>query len=243
MLENVVIHVPHASINIPEAYIPDYDLEVLGHELLVMTDWYCNELFSCEVEMVNLKVSRLVCDVERFRDDKDEAMSRIGMGLYYTHSSKNMPFRKMSMQKREEIVEKYYDPHHARLEDAVEKRLAQYGKCLIVDGHSFYPTPLPYEPDQEPNRPDICIGTDSYHTSPEMVGRIVNYLESRGLSVKIDSPFAGALVPMRYYQKDRRVQSVMIEVNRRLYLSQGCEKKPCFHEVQRMISGLIKVIG
>lgn len=60
MLEHVVIHVPHASLCIPAAYIPDYDLEVLGHELLVMTDWYCDELFSCEAEMVNLKVSRLV---------------------------------------------------------------------------------------------------------------------------------------------------------------------------------------
>ncbi|WP_297964275.1 N-formylglutamate amidohydrolase [uncultured Anaerovibrio sp.] len=243
MLENVVIHVPHASLYIPEAYILDYDLEVLSHEMLVMTDWYCNELFACEAEMVDLKVSRLVCDVERFRDDKDETMSQRGMGLYYTHSSWNMPFRKFSNAKREEVIRNYYDPHHAKLEATVEHRLAQYGQCLIIDGHSFHPEPLPYEPDQKPNRPDICIGTDDYHTSPNMVYKMVNYLQDHNLSVKNDSPFAGALVPMKYYRQDRRVQSVMIEINRSLYLANGCEKSERFSEVQHIIKGLIEIMG
>lgn len=243
MLENVVIHVPHASLYIPEKYIPDYDLEVLGHEMLVMTDWYCNELFACEAEMVNLRVSRLVCDVERFRDDKDETMSQRGMGVYYTHSSRNMPFRKFSSAKREEVIKNYYDPHHSKLEATVEKCLAQYGQCLIIDGHSFYPEPLPYEPDQQPNRPDICIGTDDFHTSPNMVYKMVNYLQDHNLSVKINSPFAGALVPMKYYRQDSRVQSVMIEINRGLYLARGCEKSERFDEIQRIIKGMIEIMG
>ena len=243
MLENVVIHVPHASLYIPEAYIPDYDLEVLSHEMLVMTDWYCNELFACEAEMVDLKVSRLVCDVERFRDDKDETMSQRGMGVYYTHSSRNMPFRKFSNAKREEVIRNYYDPHHAKLEATVEQRLAQYGQCLIIDGHSFYPESLPYEPDQQPNRPDICIGTDDFHTSPNMVYKMVNYLQDHNLSVKINSPFAGALVPIKYYQQDARVKSVMIEINRSLYLASGCEKSECFNKVQSIIKGLIEIMG
>ncbi|WP_027396185.1 N-formylglutamate amidohydrolase [Anaerovibrio lipolyticus] len=243
MLENVVIHVPHASLYIPEAYIPDYDLEVLSHEMLVMTDWYCNELFACEAEMVNLRVNRLVCDVERFRDDKEESMSRMGMGLYYTHSSEMKPFRKHIAEKREEVARTFYDPHHVRLEAVVENRLSDYGRCLIVDGHSFYPEPLPYEPDQQPNRPDICIGTDDYHTSPNMVYKMVNYLQDHNLSVKIDSPFAGALVPMKYYRKDSRVQSVMIEINRGLYLARGCERSERFNEVQSIIKGMIEIMG
>ncbi|WP_303725608.1 N-formylglutamate amidohydrolase [Anaerovibrio lipolyticus] len=243
MLENVVIHVPHASLYIPEAYIPDYDLEVFSHEMLVMTDWYCNELFACEAEMVDLKVSRLVCDVERFRDDKDETMSQRGMGVYYTHSSRNMPFRKFSNSKREEVIKNYYDPHHSKLEATVEKRLAKYGQCLIIDGHSFYPEPLPYELDQQPDRPDICIGTDDYHTPPEMVEKMANYLNAHNLSVGIDTPFVGALVPIRYYQQDARVKSVMIEINRSLYLASGCEKSECFQKVQSIIKGLIEIMG
>jgi hypothetical protein len=36
--------------------------------------------------------------------------------------------------------------------------------------------------------------------------------------VLVDAPFAGALVPLVSFRKDRRVLSVMIEVNRRLYM-------------------------
>ena len=36
----------------------------------------------------------------------------------------------------------------------------------------------------------------------------------------VNRPFAGALVPMRFYQADARVQAVMIEVNRSLYMDE-----------------------
>ncbi len=38
-------------------------------------------------------------------------------------------------------------------------------------------------------------------------------------SVGINRPYAGTLVPTTFYGKDQRVLSVMIEVNRRLYLT------------------------
>ena len=239
MLEKMLIHVPHASLYIPEEYIPDYDLEVLSHEMLVMTDWYCNELFDCEAEMVAMQVSRLVCDVERFRDDRDESMSRLGMGLYYTKSSDKKVFRKFSEEKREEILTRYYDPHHGRLAAAVAERLKTHGECLIIDGHSFYPVPLPYELDREDNRPDICIGTDDFHTPKALVEKWVDYLKGCGLSVKINSPFAGALVPMEYYMRDARVGSVMIEVNRRLYIDKKGQKTSDFDRVKKVLNDMI----
>lgn len=39
-----------------------------------------------------------------------------------------------------------------------------------------------------------------------------------GWSVDVDRPYAGTLVPMPYYGTDPWVVSVLIEVNRRLYL-------------------------
>ncbi len=62
------------------------------------------------------------------------------------------------------IYQRYYDPHHARLETLVAEKLEASSKCLIIDCHSFPSKPLPYEPDQSANRPDICIGTDEFHT-------------------------------------------------------------------------------
>ena len=35
-----------------------------------------------------------------------------------------------------------------------------------------------------------------------------------------DQPFSESIVPMKHYQKDQRVQSLMIEINRWLYLGE-----------------------
>ena len=92
--------------------------------------------------------------------------------------------------------------------------------CLIIDGHSFPALPLPYELNQTAFRPDFCLGTDDFHTSEELVERVETILESCGYSTARDQPFSGTIVPMKHYQKDRRVQSLMIEINCWLYLAE-----------------------
>ena len=80
-----VIHVPHASTHIPKDIRGDILLDdrALEAELLHMTDRYTDEMAQAiadaparpAVEVVRAPVSRLVCDVERFRDDAAEPMS------------------------------------------------------------------------------------------------------------------------------------------------------------------------
>ena len=86
--------------------------------------------------------------------------------------------------------------------------------CLIIDGHSFPALPLPYELNQRAFRPDFCIGTDDFHTSEELVATVEKELQSLGYSIARDQPFSGTIVPMKHYQKEQRVQSLIIEVNR-----------------------------
>ena len=237
-----LIHVPHASVYIPDEYISDYRAEVVKRELLKMTDRYCDELFDFGREMIRCPVSRLVCDVERFRDDENEVMSAVGMGWYYTKCSDGTPLRRASGERRNEILQKYYDPHHAAFEEAVTNRLNAFGRCLIIDGHSFCSEPLPFELDQTKDRPDFCIGTDSFHTPQQLTEACVAFLESKGCSVKINSPFTGSIVPMRYYAKDTRVSSVMLEVNRRLYMDECGRKIKGFNSVKETLTELLSVL-
>jgi N-formylglutamate amidohydrolase len=39
-----------------------------------------------------------------------------------------------------------------------------------------------------------------------------------GYSVEINAPYQGTIVPAKHYKKDPNVHSIMIEVNRRLYM-------------------------
>ena len=99
----------------------------------------------------------------------------------------------------------------------VDECLEKHSRCLIFDCHSFPEQPLPYESDR--NRPDICIGTDTYHTNEELRDCLSKVFKALDYDVAINSPFSGTIVPSKHYQKDQRVVSVMIEVNRSLYTS------------------------
>lgn len=68
--------------------------------------------------------------------------------------------------------------------------------------------------DQSANRPDICLGADEYHTSDGLLDLAHDVLVSSGYSVAVNTPFSGCLLPMSSYQKTKRVQELMIEVNR-----------------------------
>ncbi len=235
MNSDLILNIPHASTHLsPNAFYPKFScfavhanfFRMLKLEILPMTDWYTDELFINGLGIpIVAPVSRIICDTERFRDDESEPMSKIGMGVCYTktHDLKNTI--RWGMGHRDWVLENIYDVHHKNLEKAVDKALEEHGSALILDCHSFHPTPLPYEPDQSPDRPDICIGTDSFHTPQNLMEEAKKFFQGKGYSVKVNSPYSGTIVPMKHNQKDRRVKSLMIELNRGLYLKQGTREK------------------
>ncbi|MBU0490293.1 MAG: N-formylglutamate amidohydrolase [Chloroflexi bacterium] len=145
---------------------------------------------------------------------------------------------------RAALLHRFYWPHHRAIEGEVDALLAVYGRCLILDGHSFPSRPLPCELDQDPDRPDICLGTDAVHT-PESLARLVEaFCAARGLRTARDRPYRGTYVPLQHYHTDRRVSSIMIEVNRRLYLDEVTGAlAPSFHTVQRLVADLVDCLA
>lgn len=230
MYEHVIYHVPHASMYIPPEYRDDYLLD-LGLELAVMTDRLTQDLFDLPGQFYMAGFSRLFCDVERFRDDALEPMAAKGMGALYTKTHDAKPLRELTEERREEILRKFYDPYHRELTCWVDETVAELGRCTIVDCHSFFPEPLPHEADDA--RPDICIGTDPFHTPPELVEALEEGFVQRGYSVMIDRPFSGTMVPMKHYHTDARVRSVMIEVNRDVYLNERGRMSRRYYGVKR----------
>ena len=104
---------------------------------------------------------------------------------------------------------------------AVEAELRDRGHCLIVDAHSFPLSPLPYELDKAPERPGICLGTEAVHTPASLLQAADAAFAARFVGVAHDHPSAGALVPTAFLKKDRRVSSIMFEVNCGLYMGEG----------------------
>ncbi len=227
MMEEMILHIPHASSLIPAEYRKQF-CENVCEEIRLMTDWYTDELFGIPCERIVFPVSRLVCDVERFRRDEDETMAKKGMGAVYTKCHDGSLLRAVTAKEKEAILKRYYDPHHARFARCVRTKLRRYDRCLIIDCHSFSAKPLPHESDQNRNRPDICIGTDPFHTPRSLAEEAADMFSCMGYSVRMNAPFSGTIVPSQYYLKEKRVRSIMIEVNRGLYLTPGCQRSPAF---------------
>ena len=227
MNSNLILNIPHSSDYIPEDCFPkdSEEYRILKEDQINMVDWYTDELFNNGLGIpVIAPVSRMVCDTERFKDESIEPMARIGMGICYETTSDLRHRITITKEHKKKVIREYYEPHHKALELAVDRTVASRGRGFIIDCHSFSPVPLPYEKDQRKDRPDICIGIDCYHTPGQTGEWSGDFFRQRGYKVEINRPYSGTIVPMKYYQK-KRVLSLMVEVNRGLYLREGTNEK------------------
>jgi len=244
----IIMHIPHSSRIIPARVRPQFIIDdaVLNEELDILTDHYTDELFTIDSpSVVNLKfpVSRFVVDPERFDDDSQEPMYKQGQGVIYTKRTNLEPLRKpISESQRTALLDQYYRPHHQQLDAYVNEALSVHGKALIIDGHSFPSNPLAVDLNQTGLRPDICLGTDSFHTPQSLIDECAVIFRDAGFSVEVNSPYTGTMVPLKYYGIDERVSSILIEVNRRVYLKNepvDLTRTENFDTIKKLINQLI----
>ena len=246
----LIIHIPHSSTFIPDTELTTFSLSSNGleSELLKMTDRYTDDLFSEARELggtmfVN-RISRLVCDPERFPDDESEPMSKKGMGAVYTKTADGDQLKvdSFNSEEKKRVMDQYFHPYSKALEEEVAKMLETFGKCFIVDGHSFPTIPLHYE-DPNSNRPDICFGHDPFHAPSESISALENICRTRDYIFSHNEPFAGSYVPIKYFQKEPRVKSLMIEIRRGMYMdeSSGCKSKQ-YDQTKKLIFNLLEQV-
>jgi len=224
LLYNIILHIPHSSAVIPftEGYI--LDESELKEEINLLTDWHTEKLFDLPYRKIVAPFSRIFCDVERFTDDNLEVMSKYGMGVCYTHTDLRKLMREVTPELMERILKQFYYPHHKRFEDSVREVLSRNESVLIIDCHSFTEKPLMRDLNKDLPRPDFCLGTDDFHTPASLLQKAYDYISKHGYTVKVNEPYAGTIVPLKYYRKNARVLSLMIEINRRLYISNDMEE-------------------
>jgi N-formylglutamate amidohydrolase len=243
-MKKLILHIPHSSNNIP--FYDGYLLEKkqLDDEILNLTDWYTDELFfSKDDEMIVADFSRIFCDPERFEKNEDEPMFKKGMGVLYEKTDGNLEMRKIDSELRNKIIDNYYKPHHERLNNAVKEQLEKYGKAIIIDCHSLSDQPFLRDNDQTTIRTNFSLGTDSFHTVTKLEKITKDFFESCYGEVDINKPYEGTIVPMTYYKKNQNVLSIMIEVNRKLYLNPGTNiKNENFNSVKYNISSYLELI-
>lgn len=220
------------------------DKKIIDKEIVKLTDWYTDDLFFFENSItIKADFSRIFCDTERFSEDSQEVMAKFGMGVLYENLDDGSILRKVSPNLRKEILSKYYWPHHEKLNQAVNDQLNANGKALIVDCHSFPSTPLIRDLNQVVNRPDFNIGIDPFHTPDYLIEISKMFFKEKGYSLGIDWPYKGTIVPLYHYQKTKNVSSIMLEINRTLYLNEPSnQKSDNYVGIKKLVNEYLKIL-
>ena len=235
---NLLLHVPHSSTSFPvESKVCFNDLD---DEERLLIDYYTDNLFVPEQEANNIchmifPYCRLYCDVERLINDP---LEKDGLGISYSRwvpcqDRHGIVLRSYSV--KNEAFALYADYHS----DISKKLVGLIGTTLLVDCHSF--SALPNLLNSNPPDIDICIGYNDDETCPSkvVIGNIVQYFMSKGYKVGINEPFSNSKtfnVPVTYH-------SIMIEVNKRLYMDEHTlEKTEGFEKLTGIIQSLYALL-
>jgi N-formylglutamate deformylase len=232
----IIVHIPHSSLKLPHSFWRKtiMNKHKIKNENIYLADLYVHKLFNYKkAHKLKFNYSRMFCDVERFRDDHLEVMTKLHMGVIYTHTSDQEKFIDINPVYKNFVLENYYDQHHQKLNEMCDKVLHRYKKCLIIDLHSFSDSMVKKILNKE-NNPDICIGTEEGFIDQELTQFTKQYFEKKGYCVAINYPYSGSMVPAKYYlTKDKRVKSLMLEINKRLYLKDDKIAKPLYKKLKK----------
>ncbi|MCH9815500.1 MAG: N-formylglutamate amidohydrolase [Actinomycetia bacterium] len=246
----ILVHVPHASRSVPAwaRGTMTADAAQISRELDAMTDAHtdlialaANDACSASASLFINQLSRLVVDPERFPDDREE-MLQVGMGAVYTRGHEGAGLRsETDTNNQGELLTTVFEPYTQRFTKLVDQILERHQRAVIIDLHSFPKMALPYELHGSDPRPEICLGTDQFHTSPALLLAAEGAFHEH--QTQINTPFSGSFVPLAHYQRDDRVQSIMIEVRRDQYLAQDLAPEPVgIRRVSQALADLIAAV-
>ena len=247
----LILHIPHSQVGIPASLKREFVVrhKKLSAHLAASTDHFTDELFDSNLpntQALIFPISRVAVDPERFERDALEPMAKRGLGVLYERGHDGNVIRRLiTGARREEILAAWYRLHHDWLTQSVDDALSRAPRALVVDCHTFPDVPFAMDADKEVPRPDVCIGTAGIHTPAWLVRAATKWCKSQGWSVRVDAPYSGSMVPLKHNGKDRRVLSIMIEINRARYMElQGEQavRRASFKKCKRFAAGLVAAL-
>ena len=110
-----------------------------------------------------------------------------------------------------------HTPYHQMLQDQLDACVSAHRRALLIDFHS-----MPRRDRSRKTLPDIILGNCFGTTLDKPIGdAIARFFEGKGLDVAWNHPYAGGYITRNNGRIRSNRQSVQIEINRGLYMSDG----------------------
>lgn len=238
-MNKIILHIPHSGQKLPNIFwknvcVDKQTVKLFANEI---ADYKTDKLFgSNNLTKVVFKYSRVFCDVEKYEDDSLEDMSKFGMGVVYSKTNKKIKFANISKDYKDLILKSVYRPYHQKLTKLTNTLIEKNEHVIMIDCHSFSKSIIMFE-DKKENLPDICIGFNDNHNET-LINIINKYFTTLGYKTSFNYPYSGTMVPNNLLDANNKFTSVMLEINKNLYL----KNKQSFKKLQDELNLLYNIL-
>lgn len=235
----LLITIPHSGERVP---VETPWLKGLDEKLLMCdVDRYVDQLYQPAINQLGIvsvrtEWHRYAVDLNRWKDDVDSGTvlnnanpaGRFSRGLHWaitTKGEKLMP-GPIANELHELLVAKYFQPFHTEVKNKLnEFKKAGTRVVYHIDAHSMPSLGTKEHLDPGEQRADVVV-SDCGGKSCGAAFRdlVIDAYRNCGFSVSLNWPYKGGRVTETYGNPSDGVESIQVELNRRLYMNEESKR-------------------
>lgn len=248
---------PHSGRDYPARFLTESQLDALA--IRSSEDAFVEELFAdapaCGSPLIAARVPRAFVDLNRACDELDPALieglpraphnPRISSGLgvipRVVANGRAIYGGRITRAEADARLAQCWHPYHNTLRGLLDDAAAQFGRAVLVDGHSMPHEAIEAHARPGQPRPEVVLG-DRFGAAAgrEVVDRIEAAFVNAGLRVARNAPFAGAYIAQAYGRPSRNMHVVQVEIDRALYMDEArVERRPDFCAFRDLIGQVV----
>jgi N-formylglutamate amidohydrolase len=256
----LVLDSPHSGT----AYPDDFDHLPPRDVVRQAEDTHVEALYaaapSVGATLIEALFPRAYIDPNRHRSDIDPELladawseaitpsrkTELGIGLVWrlAHGGVPMYARKLSAAEVRRRITDFYEPYHACVSAALDRRHAAFGAVWHINCHSMPAVGDVMSEDPGRARADFVLGDrDGSTCAPEFTAFVARTLTGLGYDVAINDPYKGVELVRMHGRPAERRHSLQIEINRRLYMDESTlSRHSGFATLQSNLQSLLEAL-
>lgn len=261
----LVLDSPHSGVEYPDDFNHACDMRALRQA----EDTHVEKLYdfapSMGIAWIEALFPRAYLDANRNWTEVDESMLdapwpdeivsdakalgkvRLGKGLIWRCTDDGVPIyaRKLTVAEVKSRIERYWQPYHAAVAQAIEDAHSRHGFSIHINCHSMPAVAGQFSTDFPGLvHADFVIGDrDGTTASPALSRKVCSHLESLGYNVSYNHPYKGVELVRRYGDPARQRHSIQIEINRKLYMDEETlQLTPAHEELKASLRSLARML-
>jgi N-formylglutamate amidohydrolase len=232
----LIVEIPHAGVFVPPEFMPDLiaPARAIGRDADLHVDDLYEEVHKDGASLLVSRTSRYVVDLNRAEDDVDVDSAVSGRGAasprgvvwrMTTEGERALraPLSPEALELRLSVV---YRPYHAALRALIDRKVATFGRAVILAAHSMPSVARAMHGDVGQVRADVVPGSQGRTSAAgKYIDAVDAHARRRGWSVAHDEPYKGGFTTQHYGRPRDNVHVVQVELARRLYMNESTYRR------------------